>query len=233
MRFQAPESLSEQIARYLGERIIKGTLKPGERIQEMKIAGELDVSRGSVREALLILERRYLIRIYPRKGAVVSEISPDLVVHLYDIYIALLTMLAQKLAERWSGQDLVPLARQVHELENRMEAQDFAAAEMIDGGFGVMRGTYAIVGNPYLEETLENFRPAISRTYALALHRSRDEAEVTRHFLRNLIDQVHARDKNAIAALVQEFADHQRTVVLRVLSEEAQGSGTSTSRTGS
>ena len=55
MRFQAPESLSEQISQHLGQRIITGQLQPGDRIQELRIAGELDVSRGSVREALLIL----------------------------------------------------------------------------------------------------------------------------------------------------------------------------------
>ena len=54
MRFQAPESLSEQIAQHLGQRIMTGELRPGERIQELKVAGELNVSRGSVREALLI-----------------------------------------------------------------------------------------------------------------------------------------------------------------------------------
>jgi len=68
MRFQAPESLSEQIAQHLGQQIITGTMRPGERIQELKVAGDLDVSRGSVREALLILERRHLIQIFPARG---------------------------------------------------------------------------------------------------------------------------------------------------------------------
>ena len=73
MRFQAPESLSEQIAQHIGLRIIKAQLKPKERIQELKVAKELDVSRGSVREALLILERRHLVNIFPRKGVGISS----------------------------------------------------------------------------------------------------------------------------------------------------------------
>lgn len=87
MRFQAPESLSEQIAQHLGQRIVVRDLKPGERIQELKVSGDLNVSRGSVREALLILERRHLVEIYPRRGAVVSELTIDSVNALYDIYI--------------------------------------------------------------------------------------------------------------------------------------------------
>ena len=69
MTFKAPDSLAEQIARYLAERIIRGELKERERIQEQKVTQALNVSRGSVREALLILERRHLITILPRRGA--------------------------------------------------------------------------------------------------------------------------------------------------------------------
>ena len=40
-----------------------------------------------------------------------------------------------------------------------------AAERVIEAGFGVMRYAYSLVENPFLEETLENFQPAISRTY--------------------------------------------------------------------
>ena len=73
MAFKAPDSLAEQIAQHLGDRIISGELKPGDRIQELRIANELNVSRGSVREAFLILDRRFLLDIVPRKGAMVLK----------------------------------------------------------------------------------------------------------------------------------------------------------------
>ncbi len=61
---QSSEGLSEQIAKHIAEQIILGELVEGERIQEVRIATELDVSRGSVREALLLLQRTYLIEIF-------------------------------------------------------------------------------------------------------------------------------------------------------------------------
>ena len=121
MRFQAPESLSEQIAQHLGQRIVVRDLKPGERIQELKVAGDLNVSRGSVREALLILERRHLVEIYPRRGAVVSELTIDSVNALYDIYIDLLCMLARKVLERWPGEQLGGVMGQVQEMQAEEE----------------------------------------------------------------------------------------------------------------
>lgn len=199
-----------------------GQLKPGERIQELKVAGELDVSRGSVREALLILERRHLIRIFPRKGAVVSALSPDLVNSLYDIYIHLLTMLVQKVAERWTEKDLTPLMRQTQWLERLIAAPKPDTGEIIEAGFSVMQMCYPVVDNPYLEETLENFRPAISRTYYLAMQEYRTEAERTQSFFRDLITYAQQRDQKNIARVISEFGEHQRDIVMEALAAHTE-----------
>lgn len=75
MSVQSTTGITVQIADHLASEIIKGALPGGARIQEVKLARELDVSRGSVREALLILHRRHLIDVVPRKGAVVSAMN--------------------------------------------------------------------------------------------------------------------------------------------------------------
>jgi len=220
MRFQAPESLSEQIAQHLGQQIITGVMRPGERIQELKVAGDLDVSRGSVREALLILERRHLIRIYPRKGAVVSGLTPDLVNGLYDIYIQLLYMLLDKVIERCTEAELQPLLQSVRELRRRIAATDATFEEVIDGGMAMMAQCYPIVKNPYLEETLENLRPAISRTYYLALERDREETRITDKFFGRLAESVEAKDREGAANAIREFGEHQRQVALDALERD-------------
>lgn len=220
MRFQAPESLSEQIAQHLGQQIITGAMRPGERIQELKVAGDLDVSRGSVREALLILERRHLIRIFPRKGAVVSALTPELVNSLYDIYIHLLLMLADKFMEQRGDADLEPLLQAVRDLRRRITAADASIEEVIDGGMGIMRKCYPIVNNPYLEETLENFRPAISRTYYLVLERNREETLLTDEFFARIGDRVAADDHRGVADAIRDFGEHQRRVALDALARD-------------
>ena len=101
MTFKAPDSLAEQIAHHLAERIIRGELKERERIQEQKVTQTLNVSRGSVREALLILERRHLVNILPRRGAQVSELSPQHVESLYALIVQLYILLAESVARRW------------------------------------------------------------------------------------------------------------------------------------
>jgi GntR family transcriptional regulator, rspAB operon transcriptional repressor len=102
MTFKAPDSLAEQIAHHLAERIIRGELKPGERIQEQKVTLALNVSRGSVREALLILERRHLIAILPRRGAHVTELTAHKVQSLCTLMSELYILLGNAVAQRWA-----------------------------------------------------------------------------------------------------------------------------------
>ncbi|MDX1598582.1 GntR family transcriptional regulator [uncultured Marinobacter sp.] len=225
MRFQAPESLSEQIAQHLGQRIMTGDLQPGERVQELKVAGELNVSRGSVREALLILQRRHLIEIFPRRGAVVSRLTPELVNSLYDIYIDLLCMLGRKVMERWSAQELAGIVSHARELQAVTDALNSsgsdAGEQVIEAGFGVMRYAYTLVDNPFLEETLENFRPAISRTYYVALEHFRDELTETGRFFTDVADAAASGDAARVESAIIRFGEHQREQVLRILREEA------------
>jgi|SRR5690554_1689982 len=225
MTFQAPESLSEQIAQHLGQRIVTQDLKPGSRIQELKVASDLNVSRGSVREALLILERRHLVEIFPRRGAVVSSLTVASVNSLYDIYIDLLCMLGRKVIERWSGDELGGVMMRVREVEAVVQALNSAdhpdaAEKVIEAGFGVMRYAYDLVENPFLEETLENFRPAISRTYFAALENFRESIGQTRVFFQRLGEAALSGDADRLQAAIQAFGVHQRRQILSILREE-------------
>lgn len=71
------KTISQEVAEVLRWRIIQGEIAPGDRVAEEKVARELGVSRGPVREALRELERDGLLVVEPYKGAVVLEISAD------------------------------------------------------------------------------------------------------------------------------------------------------------
>lgn len=118
MNLEETESLSEQIVKYISEQIISGELVEGERIQELRIAKELDVSRGSVREALLLLERTHLIEIFPRRGAIVSEMSAQQVKALFDTNMMLLGHIVQRISETWRAHEADQLQSLLEQLEH-------------------------------------------------------------------------------------------------------------------
>ena len=67
--------LSEKIAQTIRNNIIKGIIKPGERLVEPKLSEMLGISRTPIREALRLLEMEGFIDIIPRRGAVVTTLT--------------------------------------------------------------------------------------------------------------------------------------------------------------
>jgi len=86
----SPRTIPEQIADHLGMAILRGDYRDGERIGEQDVADLYGVSRGPVREAIRVLERRGLLSFEPRRGAFAIGISLDLIADLFNTRAALL-----------------------------------------------------------------------------------------------------------------------------------------------
>lgn len=215
MSFRASESLSEQIAEHLAKQIIMGDLVEGERIQELRIASELNVSRGSVREALLVLARKRLIEIYPRRGAVVSEMSPAQVKGLYEVISMLLQVTCRKAAENWRQQDMEGLVGQVQKLQSCVDELDVEGFH--EGTFEFFHMTYRFANNGYISEILDDFQPAVRRAAYLALHTDRRDLEESLSFLKSVVDSIMLRKGEQAASLIEDFCTHQRNLVLDAL----------------
>ncbi|MEV4991635.1 GntR family transcriptional regulator [Pseudarthrobacter sp. LMD1-1-1.1] len=70
-----PGAASLRIADELGRKILDGSLLPGTRIRQERIAEEFGVSRLPIREALRILESRGLVSLVASTGAWVSSMN--------------------------------------------------------------------------------------------------------------------------------------------------------------
>lgn len=62
---------------YVKSRILTGEFAGGDLISEGEVAAALDMSRTPVREAFLRLEAEGLLRLYPKRGALIVPVSPD------------------------------------------------------------------------------------------------------------------------------------------------------------
>lgn len=69
--------LIDDVFQSLEEAILSGRIRPGERLTEVALAKQLDVSRTTVREALLMLERERLVVSRPRRGTFVTRMSQE------------------------------------------------------------------------------------------------------------------------------------------------------------
>ncbi|WP_144775338.1 GntR family transcriptional regulator [Marinobacter maritimus] len=218
MDFKVPNTLAEQIANYLAERIMTGQIQPGKRIQEATLAGELKVSRASVKEALYTLERWHLVEITPRKGASASKLDANHASELYDVYMHLLLMLAARLCERWKESDRQRMLAVVATAVEQMKKPAADIAAVVEASFEVMEACCELVGNPYLTEALSNFKPAVSRAYYLSAERYRHGLTQTSQFFTRLPQAVLDRDVEEAQAVIREFAEHQKVMIQRALS---------------
>lgn len=215
MSFRAAESLAEQIARHLASEIITGRLAPRERIQELRVAGELSVSRGSVREALLILERRHLISIIPRRGAVVTELSPQLIDSLFEMTETLYSMLAIQVAAVWEEDDLDPL------MELFANMREYTLLDQSSAFFKACvefpRIAYDYAQNPFLEQTLEDLLPALGRVHYRILSMRPEEISKSLAFFAGILDGMVNRDATQIERTVHEWFAHHRDLAIASL----------------
>ncbi|HAV3261386.1 TPA: GntR family transcriptional regulator [Acinetobacter baumannii] len=220
MNLEETESLSEQIVKYISEQIISGELVEGERIQELRIAKELDVSRGSVREALLLLERTHLIEIFPRRGAIVSEMSAQQVKALFDTNMMLLGHIVQRISETWRAHEADQLQLLLEQLLEHVKAGDIE--KFYDAIFQYLAEQQDMVGNPYLMKFYKELLPSLRRSYFLTLNTSKRELQEAFALFKLVTDAILIRRSQQAALFMEDFCRHLRNLVLESLTRMKQ-----------
>lgn len=210
-------NLSEQIADHLGDRIIRGDLAPGARLPETDLAGELEVSTNSLREAFRVLEKRHLVDILPRRGARVSPITEDQVRDLYDFLFLLLGKLAARAAETWEQGELDDLVTVLPILERFHGAGDIRQAHQ--AVFEFLPRALRFARNEYLAEAIEDLMPQLQRYSYIALTEETTEFDVSLGIFQRLLINVLGRDAEAAAADIREYGDSQCRIVLRAIAK--------------
>ncbi|MFC4948240.1 GntR family transcriptional regulator [Pseudonocardia sp. GCM10023141] len=112
------------------ELVLTGELPGGHLFSEGDIAARLGVSRTPVREAFLRLQAEDLLRLIPKRGAVVVPVPPGEAADVLDAREAIETAAVRRLLRR---PDLVPAA--VAELRAALEVQRGHAERGDLGGF--------------------------------------------------------------------------------------------------
>ncbi|WOE42312.1 GntR family transcriptional regulator [Acinetobacter chinensis] len=220
MQQEDTDSLSEQIARHISEQIISGELVEGERIQELRIAKELDVSRGSVREALLLLERTHLIEIFPRRGAIVSEMSAQQVRALFDTCALLLGQMVQRIAETWRTHEAEELQQLLERLAEQCRQGN--TEKFFDLIFQGLSRQQDMVANPYLMKFYRELLPSVRRSYFLTLNTSRRELQESFDLFKLVTDAILIRKSQQATLFMEDFCRHLRNLVLESLTRMKQ-----------
>lgn len=123
------QTLRENVAKVIREKILNKELKPGMRIIEQNLSDELEVSRGPIREALRQLEQEGVVEYTRNVGCSVKEIT---IKDLYEIYLLRSTyeILAVKLCGGQFEQEDIERMEEV--LEHMKELKNYEEVVMFD-----------------------------------------------------------------------------------------------------
>ena len=112
--------LRDVVFNTLRQAILKGELKPGERLMEIALAEKLGVSRTPIREAMRKLELEGLVVMIPRRGAQVANITEKDLNDVLEVRIALENVAIEKACTRMSKEDMGRLWLAAKEFERTM-----------------------------------------------------------------------------------------------------------------
>ena len=112
------QTLREKILETIRDAILKGALKPGEKVAEPELAERFGISRTPIREAFRQLESEGYLTVIPRKGAVVAALSEKDVDEFYAIKSILEGYAAELAATRLSQKEIEKLQAINEKLRN-------------------------------------------------------------------------------------------------------------------
>jgi DNA-binding GntR family transcriptional regulator len=142
-------------------RIIHLEYKPGDIIEEKKIAKEFNVSRTPVREALLFLSGKGLVQMIPRMGTYVSQIDIKKVKNAYQVKKKLESYAAELASEYASDEDIGELFEITKEMSTYNGSPDYE--KYIQKDYEFFKKLRSLTRNELLEETLEELNNSIVR----------------------------------------------------------------------
>ena len=89
------EKTGTVLIRKIRDGILDDVFKPGDWLPELDLAKRFEVSRSPIREALQVLEKEGTVIAEPYKGAVVKPLSPEEVLDIAELRLAVVTVAAK------------------------------------------------------------------------------------------------------------------------------------------
>jgi DNA-binding GntR family transcriptional regulator len=167
----APD-LAQQAYQVILDAICDGRLAPGERITQERLAENLSVSRQPVLQALLLLKRDGFIMDAPGRGVMITPLTADHIVNLYQVRSVLDGLAAREAARRKA--DLAPALL----VAGRKAARARAIAAMIDADLAFHRAIYDAADNPLLSQSAERHWSHIRRVMGAVLRSAETRASI-------------------------------------------------------
>ena len=125
-------NLEDQVYKIIKDKIIWHEIKMRERIIDKKLAEKLGVSRSMVRQVLAVLAKEELLKMIPRSGFYVREITKNEIEEIYEIRKVLEIYAIKHAIPRISDRDITEVEKVFNEPKKILEKNDIKSFVKID-----------------------------------------------------------------------------------------------------
>ena len=196
----------------LRNRILNASYPPGFQLRQESLARDLGMSRIPLREALLILEKEGLVRMLPRRGAVVTELTVEEIDELFSMRVLMEPWLLERSIAHLTDADFIELDRIQDAYARALDNNNMAIWNGLNKDFHMR--LYAHAGSLRMIGLVANLLTECdihTRIQLLGIPGDRERA-VSDH--RALLDHCRAGRHAEAVQLLRDHIDHIRQGLL-------------------
>lgn len=213
-----PNSLHDEVAAQLRERIFAGELTPGMFLDEVRLAEQMKISRTPLREALKVLTVEGLVRHEPRRGCFVNEVTEQDLDEIFPVLALLEGRCAHEAACNATDADIAALDDLHLKLQRHAKAKRIN--EYYETNFAIHEAIIALAGNRWLAGVIGDLRKIVKLARQQQLHApGRLEQSLSEHLA--VYAALKARDAEGAEAAMRTHLTRQRDA-LRALARASR-----------
>ena len=212
--------LRDVVFNTLRRAILKGQLKPGERLMEVHLANRLGVSRTPIREAIRKLELEGLVTMIPRRGAEVAQITEKSLQDVLEVRRALDALCAELACDRITAEGKAALKKACDHFDEATKTGEVVAIAEADVALHdiIVQAT----GNQRLIQLINNLSEQMYRyRFEYIKDESGHENLVNEH--RMIYESIMNGDREKAAAAARLHIDNQEQSIIRQIRIDPRG----------
>lgn len=192
--------------------ILDGSLRPGERLTEERLARDLRISRTPVREALRVLQAEGLIDSTPYQGSTVRVYDVGDLDDMYQLRALLEGHAARRAAQRITGNDIEELRLSCVRLAELGDANDENVQQIVEENLFFHTKILESAGSQRLAEMVRKVieLPLIYKSYVWY---SPNQKRVSEHAHEQLVRAFAARDADRAELIMREHVYEARDLL--------------------
>jgi len=148
---------------FIKQRILNGEYKPSQKLIENKLAEEINVSRNTVKKALIMLEKENLVEVTMNKGATIKSFTLNEMMNYLEIRGEMEGLIGRKAAQNITDHDLEGLEEIFHIMSALISENNFDEYSKTNSMFHQI--IYKASKNPEAVRVIHTIKTQLNRLY--------------------------------------------------------------------